>query len=50
MGLDPNDVLLLMGVIWRTGPGEEGEKQAGRLLDLVLDSLKAPPDSARSSP
>jgi AcrR family transcriptional regulator len=40
-GLDPGDVLLLMGFLWRTGPGEQGKAQAGRLLDLVIDSLRA---------
>jgi AcrR family transcriptional regulator len=42
-GLDPGDVLLLMGFLWRTGPGEEGKAQAARLLDLVIDSFRAPP-------
>lgn len=41
-GLDPGDVLLLMGFLWRTGPGEEGKAQAARLLDLVIDSFRAP--------
>jgi AcrR family transcriptional regulator len=40
-GLDPGDVLLLMGFLWRTGPGEQGKAQAARLLDLVIDSLRA---------
>ena len=42
--LDPRDVLLLMGAVWRTGPGEAGEKQSGRLLNLALDGLKLQPD------
>lgn len=39
-GLDPDDVLLMMGCVWRTPPGPEGERQADRLLDLVIDSLR----------
>jgi AcrR family transcriptional regulator len=49
--LDPSDVLLLMGVTWRTGPGRDGDRQAARLLDLVLDSLRPPAVEAhRDSP
>jgi AcrR family transcriptional regulator len=48
-GLDPGDVLLLMGFLWRTGPGEEGEAQASRLLDLVIDSLRATPAGDRAT-
>jgi AcrR family transcriptional regulator len=40
-GLDPGDVLLLMGFLWRAGPGEQGKVQAARILDLVIDSLRA---------
>lgn len=47
--LDPSDVLLLMGAIWRTVPGEAGEKQSSRLLDLVLDSLKVQPHKITSA-
>jgi AcrR family transcriptional regulator len=39
-GLDPADVLLLMGFLWRTGPGEGGKAQAARLLDLVIDGFR----------
>jgi hypothetical protein len=38
--LDPADVLLLMGFLWRTGPGEDGKAQAARLLDLVIDGFR----------
>jgi AcrR family transcriptional regulator len=44
-GLDPGDVLLLMGFLWRVGPGEEGAAQASRLLDLVIDNLGAEPNT-----
>jgi len=42
-GLDPDDVLLLMSCVWRVPPGPAGEKQAGRLLDLIIDSLRGRP-------
>jgi AcrR family transcriptional regulator len=48
-GLDPADVLLLMGFLWRVGPGEDGRAQAARLFDLVVDGLRpatAPPERA----
>lgn len=35
-GLDPDDVLLMMGCVWRA----EGPAQAERLLDLVIDGLR----------
>jgi hypothetical protein len=39
-GLDPADVLLLMGFMWRVGPGEEGTAQAARMLCLVIDGFR----------
>jgi AcrR family transcriptional regulator len=39
-GLDPADVLLLMGYLWRVGPGEDGIAQGRRLTQIVLDGLK----------
>jgi AcrR family transcriptional regulator len=44
-GVDAEDLLLLTGFLWRTPPGAEGEAQAERLLDLVVASLKAPPQT-----
>jgi AcrR family transcriptional regulator len=38
-GLDPSDVLLLMGCLWRTPTSPEGQAQQQRLLDLALESL-----------
>ena len=35
-GLDPDDVLLMMGCVWRAA----GAEQAERLLDLVIDGLR----------
>jgi AcrR family transcriptional regulator len=40
-GYDPADVLLLMGFLWRVGPGEEGVNQGGRLTQIVLDGIRA---------
>ncbi|MEY9964921.1 AcrR family transcriptional regulator [Streptacidiphilus sp. MAP12-16] len=39
-GLDPADVLLLMGYLWRVGPGEEGVDQGRRLTQIVLDGIR----------
>ena len=39
-GMNPDDVLLLMGCIWRVPPGPVGHEQAQRLLDLALDALR----------
>ena len=40
-GADAEDVLLLMGFLWRIEPGPEGEARAKRLLDLVIAGLQA---------
>ncbi|RSM88048.1 TetR/AcrR family transcriptional regulator [Kibdelosporangium aridum] len=40
-GLNPDDVLLMMGAVWRTPAGQEGENQASRLLDLILEAFRA---------
>jgi AcrR family transcriptional regulator len=39
-GLDPGDVLLLMGFLWRVGPGEEGLAQAKRVTQVVLNGIR----------
>ena len=39
-GLEPADVLRLMGFLWRVGAGEAGEEQARRLLDLAIRGLR----------
>ncbi len=44
-GVDAEDLLLLMGFLWRTPPGHDGEVRTERLLDLVVESLKAPPSA-----
>jgi AcrR family transcriptional regulator len=40
-GVDAEDVLLLLGFLWRIAPGSIGETRAARLLDLVIDGLQA---------
>jgi len=40
-GLDPDDVLLLMGFLWRIDPNGEWQARSGRLLDLLMDGLRA---------
>jgi AcrR family transcriptional regulator len=39
-GLDPADVLLLMGCLWRTPDTADGHTQAQRLLDLIFRGLE----------
>jgi AcrR family transcriptional regulator len=39
-GLDPNDVLLLMGFLWRTPPTDAGREQGRRLMELVIEGLR----------
>ncbi len=41
-GLDPADVLLLMGFLWRVAPDEDGVAQGRRLTQIVLDGIRAP--------
>jgi AcrR family transcriptional regulator len=40
-GLDPDDILLIMGALWRVPPGEHGEAQAQRLLDLAIEGIRS---------
>lgn len=42
-GLDPADVLLLMGFLWRVGPGQDGRQQARRIMELVIEGLRPRP-------
>ncbi|MER7309600.1 TetR/AcrR family transcriptional regulator [Streptomyces griseoluteus] len=41
-GLDPEDVLLQLSVLWRIPAGETGEARAARILDLIIDGLRTP--------
>jgi AcrR family transcriptional regulator len=38
--LDPDDVLMLMGFLWRVDAGADGKKQAGRIMELVIEGLR----------
>ena len=38
--LDPDDVLLLMGFMWRVDAGAGGKKQAARIMEVVIDGLR----------
>ncbi|KIF69169.1 TetR family transcriptional regulator [Streptomyces sp. AcH 505] len=40
-GVDPEDVLLQLSVLWRIPPGSGSATQAARILDLVVDGLRA---------
>lgn len=49
-GADPDDVLLLLGFLWRIDANADGEERAARLLDLVMEGLVArAPDSKPSA-
>jgi hypothetical protein len=50
-GLDPDDVLLIMGFLWRIDPKSDWRSRSGRLLDILTDGLKAgAPDAAPRLP
>lgn len=40
-GLDADDVLLMLGFLWRVPPTKAGQATAQRLLDLLLEGLRA---------
>jgi AcrR family transcriptional regulator len=42
-GANPEDVLLLLGFLWRIKPGKAGNTQAKKLLAVVIDGLRAQP-------
>jgi AcrR family transcriptional regulator len=42
LGANPEDILLLLGFLWRIKPGHEGAAQAERLLSVVIDGLREP--------
>jgi hypothetical protein len=39
-GLDPDDILLLLGFLWRLEPNANWELRANRILDLVIDGMR----------
>jgi AcrR family transcriptional regulator len=40
-GLDPEDVLLQVSVLWRIDPATDGQAKAERILGLIVDGLRA---------
>lgn len=44
-GLDPEDVLLQLSVLWRIDPARDGQARAARILNLILDGLRQPPEA-----
>ncbi|MBO3744771.1 TetR/AcrR family transcriptional regulator [Streptosporangiaceae bacterium NEAU-GS5] len=40
-GIDPEDVLLQLSVLWRIDPARDGESRAARILTLIVDGLRA---------
>jgi AcrR family transcriptional regulator len=40
-GLDPDDVLLVLGFLWRIDPTSDWRSRADRLLDVLMDGLRA---------
>jgi len=44
-GLDPGDVLLLMGFLWRVGTDDTGQAQARRVMELAIEAIRARPSS-----
>ncbi|MFD9007377.1 TetR/AcrR family transcriptional regulator [Streptomyces sp. NPDC059582] len=45
-GLDPEDVLLQLSVLWRIDPARDGEARAARILTLVIDGLRTVPPAS----
>ena len=48
-GLDPGDVLVLMGFLWRVGQDDAGVEQGRRLTGIVLDGIRPRPGGRTSS-
>lgn len=40
-GVDPEDLLLLLGFLWRIKPGTSGKDRAERLLSVLIDGLRS---------
>jgi AcrR family transcriptional regulator len=49
-GLDPDDVLLIMGFLWRIDPRTDWRSRSNRLLDLLMDGLQAGAPNPRTTP
>jgi AcrR family transcriptional regulator len=46
--VDPDDVLLMVGFLWRIDAKGDWEERTGRMLDLVMDGLEATPTGRRA--
>ncbi|MFD3451990.1 TetR/AcrR family transcriptional regulator [Streptomyces sp. NPDC058691] len=46
-GLDPEDVLFQLSVLWKINPAKNTEARASRILDLIVDGLRTPSAGAR---
>jgi AcrR family transcriptional regulator len=40
-GLDPDDVLLMLGFLWRIDPASHWQSRSNRMLDVLVDGLRA---------
>ena len=49
-GLDPADVLLVMGFMWRVGADEVGRAQARRVMEMVIDGLRPSATATAGTP
>jgi AcrR family transcriptional regulator len=47
--VDPDDVLLMVGFLWRIDAKGDWEERTGRMLDLVMDGLEATPTGHAAS-
>jgi AcrR family transcriptional regulator len=47
-GVDADDVLLMLGFLWRIEPDGDGPTRAARLLDITIDGLRAGAPDTRS--
>jgi AcrR family transcriptional regulator len=43
-GLDADDVLLLMGFLWRLPPGDDGREQGRRIMEIVFNGILRGPE------
>jgi AcrR family transcriptional regulator len=39
-GLDPDDVLLILGFLWRIDPATDWRARAGRMLDMLINGMR----------
>jgi AcrR family transcriptional regulator len=49
-GLDPDDFLLAISGLWQIDPHGDWQSRAGRLLDLIMDGLRAGAPGLQASP